>query len=79
MQRIGVCGMAGPIKTNKAGSSKKGEAKMRSIVHALTLRLRRKRRRKIVPLELHRLPWHPLFYKAVSLHIDSTTQQRRFQ
>jgi len=71
--------MAGRKTTNKVGGSQKGEAKMRSIFHALARRLRSRRQPKIVPLELHRLPWHPFFYKAVKMHIDSTTQQRRFQ
>ena len=38
-------------------------------------RLARKRVSKIKPLELHKGQWHPLFYKAVSVHIVETTSK----
>ena len=40
-----------------------------------TLRSRLLRRSPAKPaaLELHKLPWHPLFYKTVKMHIENTT------
>ena len=36
-------------------------------------RVRRRRQSEIKPLELHKGQWHPLFYKAVSVHIIEAT------
>lgn len=48
---------------------------MRKLLRALGLA--RKKSAKIKPLELHKLPWHPLFYKTLTLHIQATSHIRR--
>lgn len=49
---------------------------MKKLLRALGLA--RKQTTKVKPLELHKQPWHPLFYKTLTLHIQSTTRIRRF-
>ncbi len=38
-------------------------------------RVRRRRQSEIKPMELHKGRWHPLFYKAVSVHILEATSK----
>lgn len=49
---------------------------MRKVLKTLTLRKRVQPKYK--PLELHKLPWPPFFYKTLKLHIESTTPPPRF-
>ncbi len=38
---------------------------------------RRNRKDKILPMAIHQGQWHPLFYKAVKVHIIETSSLNR--
>ena len=50
---------------------------LKRIYETLGSRLTRRTRANPAPLELHKLPWHPVFYKTLKVHIENTTPTRR--